>query len=461
MATVITPAMRPYQPFGAAKALFYCRDEEVVLSCPAGTGKSIGCLTKLYACAEQWPGMRALIVRKTRESLTESALVTFEGKVVPEGHPILRGPQRRMRQAYHFPNGSEIVVGGIDKPQKIMSTDYDLIYVMEAIELVENDWESLTTRLRHGVMPFQQIIADTNPDRDQHWLNQRHHKGLTTFLESRHQDNPMLWDSARGDWTAKGRAYIGKLDRLTGVRRARLRDGIWAAAEGLVYDDFDPAIHVIPAVPIPPTWPRYWVIDFGYTNPFVWQAWAVDPDGRAYLYREIYQTQRLVRDHAARIRELTQGEPWPAAIICDHDAEDRATLAAAGMRNQPAMKAVSVGIQAVQQRLRLAGDGKPRLFILAGALVEADGSLQEAALPFSTEQEFGSYAWAKAADGKPNKEEPTKAYDHGMDAARYFVMHLDGKPRVSVQGAVGGQRTTIKPPPYAQAQPAIRPARSY
>jgi phage terminase large subunit len=114
--------------------------------------------------------MRALIVRKTRTSLTESALVTFEDKVLPEHSRLTEGAQRRLRQSYSYPNGSNIVVGGLDDSQRVMSTEYDMIYVMEAIEATENDWENLTTRLRNGVMPYQQIIADTNPDAPTHWL---------------------------------------------------------------------------------------------------------------------------------------------------------------------------------------------------------------------------------------------------------------------------------------------------
>lgn len=33
--------------------------------------------------------------------------------------------------------------------------------------------------------------------------------------------------------------------------------------------------------------------------------------------------------------------------------------------------------------------------------------------------------WVKTAEGKPNKEQPEKADDHGMDAARYMVAQLD------------------------------------
>src|SRR5258708_3850911 len=96
---------RKYKAYGTAAELWTRRDDEVILSGPAGTGKSRACLEKVHACCLRWPGCRWLIVRKTRESLTESGLVTFEEKVLPENSPIAAGAQRRMRQAYHYPNG--------------------------------------------------------------------------------------------------------------------------------------------------------------------------------------------------------------------------------------------------------------------------------------------------------------------------------------------------------------------
>src|SRR5205823_1080549 len=114
-----------------------------LLSGPAGTGKSVACLQKLHLVAEAVPNARLLLLRKTRASLTESALVSFERFVLPEGHPARSGARRAMRQAYNYPKGGVIVVGGLDKPDKIMSTEYDLIYVQESIELDENGWEAL------------------------------------------------------------------------------------------------------------------------------------------------------------------------------------------------------------------------------------------------------------------------------------------------------------------------------
>jgi hypothetical protein len=88
----------------------------------------------------------------------------------------------------------------------------------------------------------------------------------------------------------------------------------------------------------------------------------VDPDGPAHLLPRIYRTRTIVEDHAKPIRELTSGAPSPLAIVCDHDADDRATLERhIGMGTVGAFKAVSPGIQAMTTRLRDAGNGRPRI----------------------------------------------------------------------------------------------------
>jgi phage terminase large subunit len=423
----IPVSQRPYTASGAARQMWACKDREVVLEGPAGTGKTRALLEKMHFCALKYPGMRALLVRKTRESLTESALVTLEEKVLPEHSPIAAGAQRRTRKSYDYPNGSSIVVAGLvaagkDQRAKVMSTEYDLIVIPEATELTEHDYEQLLTRLRNGVMPYQQLLADCNPDAPTHWLHQRCDAGTATVFFSRHQDNPTLYRN--GDWTPVGQQYVSEvLGALTGVRRSRLLLGQRAAAEGAVYA-FDRARHLIEPFPLPPDWRRIRAIDFGYTNPFVCQWWAIDPDGRMYLYRELYRTQRTVADHAADINRLSKTERIEATV-CDHDAEDRATLRTHGIHTIAAYKAVSRGIQAVEQRMSVAGDGKARLMLLSGALTQADPRLVEAKRPTCTEQEFDSYRWAIGSDGRPNKEEPVKADDHGMDALRYAVAYVD------------------------------------
>lgn len=435
MTTAVAERVIRYEPQGAALSLGYITDPEVLFAGPAGTGKSRACLELLHRRALDWPGMRGLMVRKTRESMTQSVMETFERHVLDEADRV---HYHHQAGEYRYPNGSVIVVRGLDKPSRIMSTEFDLVYVQEATELVITDWESLLTRLRNGVIPVQQIIADCNPDAPTHWLKARCDEGRTLMLESRHEDNPTLYDAGRGEWTDKGAVYLSRLDALTGVRYQRLRLGTWAAAEGVIYDDFSGPLHLVDAMPSGwESWPRFLAVDFGYTNPFVCQWWAQDPDGRLWLYREVYRTQRLVEDHAQHIARLSADEPRPRAVICDHDAEGRATLERhlartwPGLRTTPANKKVLEGIQAVQARLRPAGDGRPRLFFRREARVERDPALVEAHRPTSTVEELPGYVW-NLRDGKPSKDEPRKEDDHGADAMRYAVAHFDVRRKAQV-----------------------------
>src|SRR5690349_2127178 len=265
-----------YTAYGAASQLFECKEPEVVLDGPAGTGKSRSMLEYLNYWAMEYPRCRLLMTRKTRRSLTESGMVTLDQKVL---HPAQRVRFMSSMQQYQYPNGSIIAVGGLDKPSKIMSSEWDIIYIQEATEVTEDDWEACSIRLRNGKLPVQQLIADCNPDKSTHWLKQRAQSGGTLMLETRHEDNPTLFDR-NGNMTAAGERYLSKLDRLTGVRYLRYRKGLWVAAEGMVYEDsWDAARILVSHFPIPRDWPRYLAVDFGYTHPFVCLWAAQDPDG--------------------------------------------------------------------------------------------------------------------------------------------------------------------------------------
>lgn len=411
---------------------------EVILVGAAGTGKTLAILDYLHEIALTYPGARILIVRKVRADLANSVLVTYERDILGEDNPICATVQRQHRSVYKYPNGSEIVVGGMDRPGRILSAEYDIIYAAEASQLSLEDWEMLVMRNRSTKVPWQQVLGDTNPDRPDHWIKKRADEGLLDLLNTYHKDNPKYWDANKNEWTEHGQQYVlGKLQRLTGVRRARYFEGKWVIAEGAIYTEWRDDVHVIDAFDIPRSWRRFRVVDFGYNNPFVCQWWAVDPDGRMYLYREIYLTRRLVSDHAKVIVALTGNEKIETTI-CDHDAEGQATLRAEGIPTTAAKKEVRTGIEKVELRLRVEGDGKPKLFIFRDALVGRDLDLEEAKLPLCTRDEIPGYVWA---DTK-KKEEPVKENDHGCDAMRYGVMYLDGasSAAASVRATARGGR---------------------
>lgn len=434
----MTATVVRYEPRGGAKTLLSARDQEVCIAGPAGTGKSLAMLQKAFYTSLMVPGCRSLIVRQTHAALTGSTLVTFEQQVARDalGEGVVRwfGGSPRKPPAYLFANGAELLVGGLDRPEKFLSTEFSRIYVDEATQISLTALETLITRLRGNSETYRQIVLACNPDHPKHWIKQRCDEGAMRMIHSLHRDNP-LYVNADGTLTERGIDYMAKLESLTGVRRLRYKDGLWAAAEGLVYEGWSEPVHLIDPFTVPDSWTRWVTIDFGYTNPFVAQLWVEDPDGRLYLVREWVRTRMLVEDHARVIRDrLLAGHPRPRAVITDHDAEDRATLEKhLGMSTQAAHKSVSDGIQAVQSRLKVQGDGRARFYVFRDALLERDREMDATALPIGLAEEVTGYPWAvKPGNAGGLKEEPVKENDHSMDAGRYMVAARDlaGRPRV-------------------------------
>ena len=390
----------------------------LLLTGHAGGGKSRLAAEKIHGYCLRYPGSTWLMLRKAREWTGHSIVAFFKQTVV--------GPDRRVtfnknEGTFFYNNGSVVYAGGMqdDKQRESIRSiggegGLDGAWMEEANAFTRQDFEELTARIRHTAAPWQQLILSTNPDRPTHWIyKDLIQGGQAKVYYSGSEDNPYLPP-----------VYIVNLQKLTGVLRDRLVLGKWVQAEGAIYNEFDPAIHVIDKDKCPEFVRRFRVVDFGYTNPFCCQWWGIDADGRLYMYREIYVTQKLVEDMTKRIVMLT-GQEHIEATVADHDAEDRATMERHGIGTIAARKDVSPGIQAVKARMKVQADGKPRIYFVRGALVEVDPLLEDAKLPTSTIDELPGYSWSKTPDGKPNKEQPVKMNDHGCDDLRYMVMHVD------------------------------------
>ena len=309
----VLPSQSAYRPFGTQQELFGYRGREVLLAGPAGTGKSRAALEKLSFVAYRRP-IRAAIVRKVRKSLTQAALVTYEKKVLPEPSGVRFWTED---QEYRYPNGAIVALAGLDDPEKVKSTEFDLIYVQEATELDQLDWELLVSRLRNGVLSYQQIIADCNPADPYHWLKQRCDRGECLLLDTRHEDNPLLFDHAAGAWTDFGEQYLKTLDTLTGYLYQRLRLGQWVAADGMFFTEWNPAIHLCEPFNIPDHWPRWTSTDYGFASPWCTLWFARDPEGSRpiYVYRERYGTEIRDEDQAKIIAEASAGERIIAHVL--------------------------------------------------------------------------------------------------------------------------------------------------
>lgn len=430
-------------------------DPELVVVGPAGTGKSVGLLYLLHRTAEAYPKSRQLILRKTRASLTQSGLDTFEDDVLPPGHPVLFNRDgsrilKRNRSSYDYPGGATIVVGGMDEAERLFSSKFDRIYWQEVTEGQEEEWVSLRRALRNFQAPVQQLVGDCNPRAPGHWVRARSKAGHLRLLETTHKDNPAYWDGQ--EWTPKGRAYMDNLAGMTGIMRDRLYLGLWVAAEGAIYTMFKRSGHganLVPRFAAPDDWRVVLSIDFGFSHPLAAQVWLVDGDGRMVLEGEVHMSGRTLDEHAPAIKALVRGREYEG-VADSASPESIERLRTLGISVRPAAKgpdSVRAGIRQVIARMAPQGDGRPRLTIMDGVLDERDEARAARHLPLCLADELELYRWKLDPSGRA-LEEPVKEHDDACDAMRYAVAYVDGMEAgqgqatevVSRRAAGGGRR---------------------
>src|SRR6476620_4050315 len=126
----IPEGSRRYEPRGKALLMMIDSGEEILMSGPAGTGKTRACLEKVHQICALFPGARVLVARKTRNSMQQSTLVTFREKVLPLGRKVVYVD--RPYDEFRYPNGSVVVLSGLDNPEKIKSCEFDMAFINEA-----------------------------------------------------------------------------------------------------------------------------------------------------------------------------------------------------------------------------------------------------------------------------------------------------------------------------------------
>jgi phage terminase large subunit len=402
-----------FTPYGGNEALIYSRDPEVLVEGPAETGKTLAACWKTHLIASKYPGAQLAILRKTQASIYGSVLQTFQRVIA--GAPIQPyGGEKPEKYIYPEKDGKHSVVwiGGMDNRDRVLSSERDAIQTCQTEEFSVDDWEYLTTRTtgRGAIIPYPQLFGDCNPGGSLHWIKQRNKAGHLQLIRTTHQDNPSLFNRD-GSPTPQGTKTLARLSALTGVRRKRLFEGIWATAEGAVYDTFDSSIHVKVRDPKEmKSW--YLAIDEGYTNPAVILLVGEDSDGRTHTFNEFYERGKLqsvvvaaavefctwVRNNTDKYVNLAAVDESAAGLIADLLNSNVPAVGAKGR--------VLDGIQLMQDRLKVQPDGLPRETVDPSCV--------------NSINEYESYIWKKATTTGVIKDEPNKENDHAMDARRYL-----------------------------------------
>ncbi len=276
---------------------------EVLFGGAAGGGKSYGQLVDALIFALKYPGSKQLILRRTLPELEKSLVRCALGL-----YPQNLFTYKAAKHEGVFKNGSVIDFGYCDAENDVyryQSAEYDVIRFDELTHFTEQMYVYLISRVRGANSFPKQIKSSTNPGGIGHaWVKSRfidigkpnvEHLGRI-FIPSRVTDNNFLMKSDPG--------YIERLKKLSKKDREALLEGNWDIFEGQYFTEWNRDIHVIEPFVIPPSWRRYFVMDYGLD--MLAGYWiAVDMYGRAYVYREIYESGLIISSAASRIKSLS------------------------------------------------------------------------------------------------------------------------------------------------------------
>ncbi len=202
----------------------------------------------------------------------------------------------------------------------------------------------------------------------------------------------------------------------TGVFFKRYILGLWAMAEGIIYDMFDADKHVQKITDFfrcLKDGGRYVSCDYGTQNATVFLLWNKGNNGKWYCVREYYYSgrakgkQKTDGEYADDFEKWLDGVPIRAVIVDPAAASFIAELRKRGYRVLKADNDVEDGIREVASMLNM------------GLLVFCDTCI-------NTIMEFGSYIWDEKA-AQQGEDRPVKENDHAMDAVRYFVYTILSK----------------------------------
>ena len=451
-----TNVVLQYQPT-PKQAMFHASTaNEVLYGGAAGGGKTKALIMDAFFRCATNPRTTAVIFRRTYQELKDTDI-----KEAMESYPTEVCTYIAGNYEFRFKNGSKILFRhceNVADKNKYRGIEIQFLYFDELTSFEQEIYEFLKTRLRAkkslGVVPI--VRSASNPgDIGHSWvkkmfvdagpymsiqtqeivseaLHGKKKKVRTQYIPALATENPFITDD-----------YIFELEQKPEALRRALLNGDWDSFEGQVFKEFvnDPAhyqdrlhTHVIAPFEIPQDWPRYFSFDWGYSDPFACQWWAIDHNGIAYLYKEWYGCvprkadtgieltpqqimdgilEREQEESRDNIRILRVADP---SIFDRSHGESIADKMAPGFYGRqrgitfdPADNTRLSGKMEIHERLRFDENGRPKMYIFNTC---DDWIRTVPNLPYST----------KKTGARKHEDIDTDAEDHDYDATRYFLM---------------------------------------
>ena len=374
----------------------------------AGSGKSVFIAQKILSKALN-DRRKVLIIRKTLNSQKDSCWRLMLEQIDEWGIRS-RCKIRITDYAIELPNGSTFLFKGLDDAERIKSivgiTD---IWIEEATELIEEDFDQLDLRLRARASDLQMFVSFNPISKVNYvyrkWFSPDAHVGDDTLIvKTTYKDNRFLPEE-----------YVKSLENKIHTNPTYYRIyalGEFCSLDKLVYNNWR-----IEAFE-PPTDGKLVVgLDFGFTNDPTAIVASVVKDNDIYVFKEYTGTGKTNQ----QIAEIITSMGFSKSVIIADSAEPKsvAEIKRCGiMRIRESVKGKDSIIHGIQR--------------LQGYNIIVHPSCEN----IITELE--NYSWIKDKATGEYTNKPIDMFNHSLDALRYSLQALDQHKFTAVDKALLG-----------------------
>jgi hypothetical protein len=424
-----------YVPTPKQRVFHDATEFDVLFGGSSGGGKTKAMTAEALRTCMRYPGIRVGAFRRTYSELKESLLAELAEF---EFGAALGAKWNGTEYELRFPNGSLIMfryAETLKDATRRQGGQYQMLLFDERTLTPPDVISFLESRLRSGRadIPVLGIRSSANPGGSGHGAVKaryiaptnygrevvRDERGRTVrFIPSRLSDNPHV-----------NAEYAADLQALPDKLRAAFLDGNWDVFAGQMYPELSQR-HVVEPFTLPQSWLRYNGIDWGHAKPWGVLWAAVDEDGRAWFYREIYQAGVGEAEQARQILAAESDSEHVAVRYADD-----AMWATRGDAKPISEVYANNGVYltAAGKGSRVPGWQRVRSYLADGPACPHHRAQGLDVCPmlhmFSTLPEFYRTLadLPHATKGDP-EDAATDGEDHLPDAARYLLINLGGGP---------------------------------
>lgn len=288
-----------YTPYPKQAEFHACPADEVLFGGAAGPGKSRALRMEAVKICLLYPGMHAILFRRTYPEL-EMEIIRKLLDEVPRELYTYNDTKKRLT----FRNGSVLQFGYCDQDRDILryqGAEFGWIGWDELTHMNEYPYLYMLSRLRStDATIWPRVRATTNPGGVGHaWVKTRfidaHTWGEVWRPEPTDEERAMgikpmtrcfIQATMRDGPYASDPGYMARLMALPEAERDALLHGNWDAFRGAAFPEWRREIHVCKPFAIPKWWRRWRSNDRGYGDTATWYWLAASPEGTVYAYRE-------------------------------------------------------------------------------------------------------------------------------------------------------------------------------